>query len=289
VVNAVGAASWSWLFASVAANAAILLAWSSFWHTISPDAERPTWRTMFEINAMSSAAMNTLPLLGGHATALLLLVTVGGLSRQGALSVMALDQLGEGIAKVTLFVIVAFAAPIPEWMRAGITTACVGVALLFVILVVSAFLNREGERPLPPDRVLAFAVETARRLETLRSVPRGLRALVFALGTKAAEFAGLLCVQYAFGVSLPLSSTALVLAAIILGSMVPVAPANLGTFEAGAVLAYRHLGLPPELATTLAITAHLCFLLPSVGIGYVVATTRQLRWWQLDRMRRDVA
>jgi uncharacterized membrane protein YbhN (UPF0104 family) len=247
---------------------------------------------MFQINAIASAAMNTLPLLGGHATALVMLATVGGLSREGSLSVMALDQLGEGIAKVTLFLIVAFTAPIPDWMRAGIATAYVGVAVLFIVLLTSAHFSharpRTGvypERSEGPNRVFTFVADTARRLETLRSPSKALRALFFALGTKAAEFVGLLCVQHAFGVSLPLSSSALVLAAIILGSMVPVAPANLGTFEAGAVLAYRHLGLAPELATTLAITTHLCFLIPSVGIGYAIASAKHLRFWA----RRDSA
>ena len=282
VAGSIANASWAWLLAAILANAMILVFWAAFWRSIAPDAERPGRRTMFEINAMASAAMNVMPLLAGHATALILLSTIGGLSREGAVSLMALDQLGEGIAKVILFLIVAISAPIPPWMRAGIATAGIGVAVLFGVLLALAVLNRDRARTLPPNRVLAFAMASAHRLETLRSAGKAIRALCLVLGTKAAEFGGVVCVQHAFGVSMPLSSSAMVLAAIILGSMIPVAPANLGTFEAGAVLAYRHLGLSPELATTLAIATHLCFLIPSVGIGYAIATAKQVKPWRAE-------
>src|SRR5207249_4181353 len=105
--------------------------------------------------------------------------------------------------------------------------------------------------------------------------------LLFALGTKMAEGAGLLAVQYAFGVNLSIGSTALVLAAVVLGSMVPVVPGNVGTYEAGAVLAYRHLGIDPGTATILAVAGHLCFLIPSVGVGYLVGS------WKLTLSRRE--
>jgi uncharacterized membrane protein YbhN (UPF0104 family) len=92
-----------------------------------------------------------------------------------------------------------------------------------------------------------------------------------------AEGAGLLAVQAAFGVELSIGSTALVLAAVILGSILPVAPGNMGTYEAGAFIAYRHLGIEPSTATMLAIASHLCFMIPSVGVGYLMGSARWMR------------
>jgi uncharacterized membrane protein YbhN (UPF0104 family) len=235
---------------------------------------------MFEVNAIASALMNTIPFLGGHAAALVLLVKRAGLSQQSALSVMALDQLGEGLAKLAIFAVVAIAAPIPDWMRVGIGTACIGVAILFATLLFAA--HGHAILRVTGTTVLAWArnylADLASRLETLRSARASMIALAFALGTKLAEGAGLLAVQYAFGVDLSIASTTLVLAAVVLGSMLPVVPGNVGTYEAGAVLAYRHLGVDPSLATILAITGHLCFLIPSVGIGYLVGS------WKVRRL-----
>ena len=127
-----------WIIAALIANAGILLSWAALWWIVTPRAERPVYWRMFEINAMASALMNTVPFLGGHAAAVVLLIKRGGMTRHAALSVMALDQLGEGCAKVTIFLLVAILAPIPVWMRSGIIVACTGVAALFVILLLAA-------------------------------------------------------------------------------------------------------------------------------------------------------
>jgi uncharacterized protein (TIRG00374 family) len=269
---------WRWIIIALLANAAILFAWTGLWWTVAPREERPTYSTMFEINAIASALMNTVPFLGGHAAALVLLVKRGGMTQHGALSVMALDQLGEGMAKVVTFALVAVSAPIPEWMRVGIGTACIAVAtlLLFLMLAAHAHLHirgPEGQQGMVA-RVRSFAAEWASRMETLRSARQSAAALMFAIGTKIAEGAGLLAVQLAFGVDLSVGATALVLAAVILGSMLPVAPGNVGTYEAAAFLAYRHLGIEPGGATLRAITGHLCFLIPSVAVGYLLGSAR---------------
>ena len=275
--QAMAMVEWGWIAVAVIANALILVSWAALWWTVAPHRERPTFSVMFEINAMASALMNTMPFLGGHAAAVVLLIKRAAMSREGALSVLALDQLGEGFAKLTIFGIVAALAPIPDWMRVGIATVCVAVGALFVVLLAAAhghlhFRPTETGRPTLANRVRRFGAGWAERMETLRSARRSVLALLLAIGTKAAEGAGILAVQHAFGVELSLGSTALVLAAVILGSILPVAPGNVGTYEAGAFLAYRHLGIDPSQAAMLAVASHICFMIPSVGIGYLLGS-----------------
>ena len=54
----------------------------------------------------------------------------------------------------------------------------------------------------------------------------------FAICVKLAEAGAIFAVQHAFGLSLSAESVLVVLAATALGSVVPVAPANIGTYEA---------------------------------------------------------
>lgn len=274
---ALATVDWRWIIVALAANALILVSWSALWWVVSPGAERPRYRVMFEITAMASALMNTVPFLGGHAAAVVLLIKRGGLSRPGALSVMALDQLGEGLAKITIFGVVALAAPIPAWMRVGIGSVCVGVLTLFAALVVAA--HRHGRIKPPGDgklthwtRLRVLAADWAERMETLRSGRQSLVALGFAIGPKVFECAGLIAVQQAFGVDVSVGSSVLVLAAVALGSMLPIAPGNVGTYEAAAILAYRHVGVDPGTATIVAIVSHACFAIPAIGIGYLLGS-----------------
>src|SRR5258708_16520272 len=104
---------WHWIALALLANTMILFAWTGLWWTVAPRDERPKYSTMFEINAIASALMNTVPFLGGHAAALVLLVQRGGMTQHGALSVMALAPLGAGLAKGAHVAHVTFRAHSP--------------------------------------------------------------------------------------------------------------------------------------------------------------------------------
>ena len=41
-------------------------------------------------------------------------------------------------------------------------------------------------------------------------------------------------------------------------------------------LTYRYLGVSPELALSLAIVQHVCFMLPAIGIGYLFMSAQAL-------------
>lgn len=244
-----------WLALSVMANAAILAIWALFWLTLVPRRERPaSYGRMFEVVAVASAMMNTLPFGGGHASGIVLLVRRAGATHRGALSVLALDQLGEGIAKVLAFLLVALIVPLPPWMRAGVSTVSLAVGAWLIALMIAS--------------------RWATGLEVLKDLRRAGLAMGCVLAMKAAEIAGVVAVQHAFGITMPFGDTLLVFAALVLATMLPVAPANLGTYEASAFLAYRYLGLAPEHALGLAVAQHVCFLIPTAGLGYAFLSAR---------------
>jgi uncharacterized membrane protein YbhN (UPF0104 family) len=258
-IDALASMKPGWLTVGVVGNAAILAWWALFWRTLLPVDDtnvRASYGRMFEIVAIASALMNTVPFGGGHASSVALLARRAPTSMRSALSVMALDQLGEGLTKVTIFLLVAVLAPLPAWMRAGVTTACVGVAAWFVALVVAS--------------------RWASELAILKSLPRALGAWGCVLAMKGAELAAIVAVQHAFGLNIPFSGSLLVLAAVVLGTMLPLAPGNLGTYEASAFLVYRYLGVTPEQALSIAVVQHACFMIPSVGIGYAFLSVRTL-------------
>jgi uncharacterized membrane protein YbhN (UPF0104 family) len=251
------AAQPGWLAVALVANASILAFWTPFWRVLRPEGEAPvTYGRMFEIVSVASSLMNTVPFGGGHASSVLLLVRRGDMTSNGALTVIALDQLGEGVAKVIVFVLVAILLPLPPWMRAGIIVASLAVGALFTTGVLVSRMTSQ--------------------LAVLRTWRRPTAALACTLMMKVAQAAAIVAVQHAFGVDVSVGGTALVVASIILGTMAPISPGNLGTYEASAFLAYRFLGVGPEQALSLAIMEHVCFMLPSVGIGYLFLSRHTL-------------
>jgi len=256
-----------WLLIAVVANAAILPCWAMFWRTLRSRGEQDvSFARMLEITSISSALMNTLPFGGGHASAVVLLIKRGNTTQRGALSVLALDQLGEGVLKVAVLVFAALVVPLPTWMRAALTTVLVVVGAWLLTLVVVSRMTSE--------------------LEVLRNFRRSSAALAFVAGTKLAELAAIISVQAAYGVRVPLAGSVLVLATVILATMLPISPGNLGAYEASVFLVYRYLGVAPELALSLAIVQHVCFMIPAVGVGYSFFTVNGLGWRAILPARR---
>jgi uncharacterized membrane protein YbhN (UPF0104 family) len=250
VTLALGEARPGWLVLGVLANAAILPCWSLFWKALRPRSERDVgFARMLEITSISSSLMNTLPFGGGHASSVVLLVKRGGMTQRGALSILALDQLGEGLLKVIVLAGASLVIPLPSWMRAALTTVLLVVGAWLLTLVVVSRLTSE--------------------LEVLKSVSRSSSALGCVAAMKLVELIAIVAVQAAYGVHISPAGSLLVLATAILATMLPVSPGNVGTYEASVFLAYKYLGVSPELALGLAVVQHVCFMIPAVGVGYV--------------------
>ena len=93
--------------------------------------------------------------------------------------------------------------------------------------------------------------------------------VILAYGMKLGEASAIWGVQKSFGLDLPIWSVLLILAALNLATIIPLAPGNLGVYEATVFFIYQYLGLAPEKALVLALVQHICFLLPLAGTGYV--------------------
>lgn len=270
-----------WIGVAILANFVILPLWALEWRILVPGASRVSFATMFEIVAITAAVLNSIPFLAGEISAVALLVRRARLARGAALSVLAMDQLLVAFAKLGVLGAAAIIAPVPGWLRSGVLTLVAVLAgLLFCLLPLAHRWERAQARLLAvPTRariLLADLVSWGHQLDALRDGGRAWRVATLAMAKKLAELSAILAVQMAFGLQPSVSSALLVLAALALSTMVPVAPANLGVYEATTYAVYRYSGVSGETALGLAIVQHLCFLLPSLATGYVMLSLRQL-------------
>ena len=265
-----------WIALALLGYVAILPLWAAQWRLLAPGPTAPRARDMLRVIAITSAVLNTTPLLVGEATAVVLLIARAGLDRAAALSVLAMDQLLVGAAKLCVFAMAALVAPLPSWMtRAVLTLLGVIVVAGGAALVASwrhVDVERWSLRVLPP-RAASAAASFARALEPLRVARRGLAAFALALLKKGVEVGAILCVQRAFGIELPLGNAVLVLALLNLATLLPVVPGNVGVFEAAVMLALTRFGVPAEQALGVAVVQHLCFFVALATPG-LIATAR---------------
>jgi uncharacterized membrane protein YbhN (UPF0104 family) len=260
-----------WVLLALGCFACILPLWALQWRLLVPRERHPPVWTMLGVVAMTSTVLNTTPLLVGEAAGVFFLVTEAGLSHVAAVSVLAMDQLFVGLAKLFVIGGAATAVTVPLGMARGAYALFAAVTLLLAGIVVAAWrsdhLSRSLERVAPP-RVVRLVVSLGAALAPIRSPARSGGALGLALAKKAAEALALLCLQRAFGVELHATSALVILAATNLATLLPVVPGNLGVYEAAVVVAYSWLGIPPERALSIAVVQHACYFTALALPGY---------------------
>jgi len=271
-----------WVAAAMIANAAILPLWALEWKLLVPGGVRVTCTRMFEVVTVTASVLNSVPLLAGEASAVALLITRANLSRGAALSVLAMDQILVAFAKLAVIAAALMLTPLPQWVRSGgLTLVLVLTASLALLVPLAHFWLPLRERllaaPTRARRLAAAAAAWGRHFDVLRDASTLWRVAALAVIKKSTELAAIICVQVAFGLEPSVATGVLVLAALALSTLVPVAPANLGVYEATVFGIYRLAGIPTETAIGLALIQHLCFLVPSLGTGYLLLTMRQLR------------
>lgn len=260
-----------WIALALLCFLSILPLWALQWRLLATTTRVPRLRTMLGVVAMTSTVLNTAPMFVGEAAGVYFLIAEAGLARGAALSVLAMDQLFVGVAKVFVLATAATLVALPLWMERGARAFVAAVALLSASLVVVAWRARSLSAlaarwvPARPARLI-LTVGTA--LGPVRSPARSAGALGLALAKKLAETLAILCVQRAFGVELSLGSAVLVLAATNLATLLPIVPGNVGVYEAAVVLAYSRVGISPERALGIAAVQHACFFVALALPGY---------------------
>lgn len=273
VGTALATADWSWLLGALAAFLGILPLWAMEWKLLAPAGARPSLGRMFQVVAMTSSVLNTTAMLVGEAAAMVLLVAHAGLARAAAVSVLAVDQLLVGIAKLALLALAASLADLPAWMTAAFTALLTGVALLLAILMLAAWRHADVGRLLGralPARYRGTASAFGTALAPLRSPSLAAATLLIALSKKAVELLAIVCVQRAFGVVLPIGAAVLVLATLNVVTLLPLVPGDAGVYEGAVVVAYGEHGIAPELALAMAVVQHACYFAALALPGY---------WW----------
>lgn len=270
------------LILAVLLNAMILIFATMQWLIFLPEGVSVTKSRMFEIIAVTSTVSNSGPVGGGAAVGLHLLAKHGGLGHSVGLSVLLLDQLVEGLAKIAILLLGIVAIPIGIQYRTVGGAIILGIPVLILLLTIVA--RRRHTLSLISQQtkgfwgwVLRTLTSVSVNLQVLRNPKRLSATFVLALLQKLAEALAIICVLMAFEITIPLWGVLAVLVAVNLSTIVSITPANLGVFEGSAFLVYQALGVGSDMAITLALIQHIVYLVPLAGIGWIISSVKPLR------------
>ena len=264
-----------WLVVGFLFNFLILIVWTALWSILFPRNISVSFWRLFQINTFMSTSCNTLPFPGGHAFGLVLLARLAKVKHSVALSVLALDQMMEGIVKVLILTLATSFSPLPEQMQKGFQVFILLILIFSIIMFYAAHKIPEKilKEKAPSTLFFKFKIfisQWAGHLEVLKDYRVFCLGLSLALVMMALQVFGIWAVQKSLGQVIPFWTTILVMAALNLATIFPLTPANFGVYEATALLIYQYAGFSLEVSLSLAFLQHICFLVPMAGTGWMV-------------------
>ena len=250
-----------WLVLALVANLANAPLWALCWRCLMGRKARAPLGSLTRILAVVVAAIQAFSILGGGATAFVLITGRLGLSRPAAASLLVLEGLTTGIVKVLLVGAALAIVPGATMLRsigAGLL-GMMAVGLVGLIIVsrsgnlLDSFAARIGGRP----RIwIERVADWTSHLEAVRSPARLGGAVFFMLLRRIADGLAAWCVGIACGVPVGPEIILLVIASIAIATMIPSPPGAIGVYELAVVAAYQWVGIPAEIALAAALLQH---------------------------------
>jgi uncharacterized protein (TIRG00374 family) len=251
------------LLASALVNILALAVQSLRWRSLLSPMARVRRRDAFVGLTMGFALSAVLPARLGEVVRVRLVARRAGVPMAAVAGSTVLDHVMNAITMVPLLAVLVGAGGLPHWARRG--AAVVLVVAVGIGLATWAAALHETEMP-RKSGFRARVHELRVGLVAMRSPRPLVGALFWGLLAWGAEGATAYLALEAFGLDLGMSSALLVLVAVNMLLAAPSPPANVGTFEIGAVLALAGLGVPREAALAFALGYH---VLQLVSVGAV--------------------
>ena len=262
-------------------NTGILVLTAAQWVVFLPSGLRVPPRRMFEAVAITSLFSNSAPPGAGHVATVHYVPSRGGVSHSVGLSILFLDQLAEGVAKLTLIGAALLWVPVGLEFRIVAATLLTVVPALALSLIVLAhrgdFLERRAAQATGwLAAPLRLAGTIAKNLEALRHPRVFGQGVLLSWAQKLCEGLAIGLIVASLGIEIPVWGVLGLLVAVTLSTTIPLMPANLGVYEGAAFLVLRALGVEADAALGVALVMHMAYLVPMAGIGWLIVALRPL-------------
>ena len=251
----------TWVVLALLANFATLPLMTEQWIQLLPKGAAGRWRVVWECVTLAMTSMNTLPFGGGPAVAVGVISVRNIAPMDGAVSLLALEQVCEGFARAALLILALSTAPLPAALQRAMWISTLVVIVAFAVLVWLA------QHPAKNAPAAGWRSRWAHHLEVLRRPRTFIWATLLSVAMKAFGLVAIYAVQRSLGVELPFAASVVVLAAVTFATSIAVSPGSVGVYELAAMAGYRVFGVPPSQAAALALILHVCFLAPVVIPG----------------------
>ena len=274
--QAMASAHLGWIGLAAAVNLGVLLFQAVRWlAVVRPVSRAATLGHSFKAMIVGFTASMVVPARAGELARAHYFALKTGLSRTSIIGSIVLDHLVNAAGLLAGLALLPLFIGVPGWIQSGGWIALavfVTAALAVVALRPMENTPSEGPRDLPARRIAGLLAKVRHGLSGVRS-PRALGTSFGAsLVAWTLEVGVVGLSMRAVGLHLPLAAVFLVLLAVNLALVFPLAPpGNIGTLELGATLPLLGFGVAKEEALAFALCYHLLQVVPIAILGVAFA------------------
>jgi uncharacterized protein (TIRG00374 family) len=232
-------------------------------------------------------ANEVLPLRSGEVIRCYLQRRWSGLPLSVVISSAIIERLVDGVWLVLGFWLVGYWVSLPRLLVEGsrvlvVVLALAGALLLWAILYKGrAHAAISGRRW---ARVLRLIVDGAHAMGNSSSF---LVSAFLSLVYLVLQVMPIWCLMKGYGLDLSIGTAATVLVVLRLGTVIPQAPGNVGSFQALTIVGLRLFDVDREVATGFATLLFLVVTVPLYLAGFVALIATQMRLDQIHREAHD--
>ncbi len=279
-----------YLLPALALNVAMLLLRARRWQIIlksTPEGNREIGlRSVFGVLTIGYLANQIFPAPSGEVARAVVLSRREELTKVHVLSTIVVERVMDVLAMTPIVLFVVAVIPLPAWLErlvflAGLTLLVMAVAGVVVhsqrgrfLQAGEALIRRFGASA--QGRFVAFSDSLGEGMHILRDL-RGLTAVYgYSLGAWVLQLAVVEMVARSLSLPLNLGLGVLLILLANTGSVLPLGPSNLGTFQALAITVLAIFRVKPELALSLSLVLQAVLFLPVAVLGLEALWVRGL-------------
>ena len=254
-----------------------------------------TIRPLWAATAIAFMVNNLLPARLGELVRAFVIGRSQNVSRSASFATIVYERVVDVFVLIILLWFCMVRISGPDWLaRSAEILVIFNVALFLLLWSMVRWRNRfralieRAARPFPPetrrrmhDSADAFVVGLGVVTKPASTVPIGL----LSIAVWGCAVAGVWFCILAFGLELPPLASVLMIVLISLGSMIPSAPAFLGTLQYACVIGLGVYGVDRSHALAFSAVYHATQFLPITAAGLYYAWRSHLHWRELSEGR----
>jgi uncharacterized membrane protein YbhN (UPF0104 family) len=230
---------------------------------LSPAATIPLGR-LYAYVLIGYAGNNVLPVRGGEVVRMRLLQERERVAVGTFVGVFSAERILDAASILAVAGTLPLVAPLPAAARAGLALLAGVVIGGYVVLLA---LARSATVPPGAGRLRRFLGDLARGARAMKRPRLLVETMLASVASFVIEGGIILLVLRGLGMPISAGAPALVILCVNLALVAPSAPANLGAFEAGAVLALGLCGIAQAPALAFALLYHVVHVVPMTLAG----------------------